>query len=193
MSKLPKKIGIIAEDESDVEAVKELIKRITGKNNIGFKHFVGRGCGKIKRKADDWANQLKQRGCSVLILIHDLDKNKYEDLYEIIHKSIHPFAISKTLINIPTEEMEAWFLADENGLKNALNLKKKPKTYHHPETVKSPKEVLGKEIEKASNDTKIYLNTKHNLLIAKSIDIDIVKNKCKSFKSLHKFVVDSKI
>lgn len=193
MSRISKKIGIIAEDESDVEAIKELIKRITGKNNIGFKHFVGRGCGKIKRKADNWANQLKHRGCSVLILIHDLDKNKYDDLYKIIHKSIHPFAISKTLINIPTEEMEAWFLADENGLKTALNLKKKPKKYHHPETIKSPKEVLGKEIEKASNDTKIYLNTKHNLLIAKSIDIDIVKSKCKSFNSLHQFVIDSKI
>ncbi|KQR91492.1 hypothetical protein ASG01_14065 [Chryseobacterium sp. Leaf180] len=193
MSKIPKKIGIIAEDESDVEAIRELIKRITGKNNIGFKHFVGRGCGKIKRKADDWATQLKKRGCSVLILIHDLDRNKYEDLYDIIHKSIHPFVISKTLINIPTEEMEAWFLADEKGIKSALNLRKAPKKYHHPETIKSPKEVLGNEIEKASNNSKIYLNTKHNLLIAKAIDIDIVKSKCKSFKALHEFVIDSKI
>lgn len=162
MSKIPKKIGIIAEDESDIDAIKELIKRITGKNNIGFKHFVGRGCGKIKRKADNWATQLKKRGCSVLILIHDLDRNNYEDLYDVIYRSIHPFVISKTLINIPTEEMEAWFLADEQGIKNALNLRKAPKTYHHPETIKSPKEVLGKEIEKASNDSKIYLNTKHN-------------------------------
>ncbi len=189
MSKIPKRVGLIAEDESDIEALKELIKRITGKPNIGFKHFVGRGCGKIKRKADDWAKQLKSRGCKVLIVIHDLDKNNHEELYKLIHDNLHPFVINDTLINIPIEEMEAWFLSDEKGLKKALNLKKSTRVFHHPETIISPKEMLGREIEKASNDTKIYLNTKHNTIIARSIDIDIVKAKCNSFKKLHDFAI----
>jgi len=189
MSKNPKRVGLIAEDESDVEALKELIKRITGKQNIGFKHFVGRGCGKIKRKADDWAKQLKSKGCKVLILIHDLDKNNFNELYKTINDNIHPYVIAETLISIPIEEMEAWFLSDESGLKKALNLKKNTKVYHHPETIKSPKEVLGREIEKASNDTKIYLNTKHNTLIAKTISIDTMKKKCNSFKNLYDFAI----
>jgi hypothetical protein len=190
MSKYPKRVGLIAEDESDIEALKELLKRITGKPNIGFKHFVGRGCGKIKRKADEWAKQLKQRGCKVLIVVHDLDKNNHDDLFKFIHASLHPFVINETLISIPIEEMEAWFLSDEMGLKKALKLKKTTKVFYHPEKIISPKEVLGKEIEKASNDTKIYLNVKHNSIIAKTIDIDIMKAKCKSFKKLYEFAVE---
>ena len=86
--------------------------------------------------------------------------------------------------------MESWFLSDSKGIKTALKLPKETKTYHNPETIKSPKEVLGKEIEKASNDTKIYLNTKHNPLIAKHIDINTVKAKCASFNKLYSFAVE---
>ena len=59
MSKYPKRVGLIAEKENDIDSLKKLIKKKKSKGNIGFKHFVGRGCGKIKRKADDWAKQLK--------------------------------------------------------------------------------------------------------------------------------------
>jgi hypothetical protein len=189
MSKNPKRVGLIAEDESDIETLKELLRRITGKANIGFKNFVGRGCGKIKRKSDDWAKQLKDRGCQVLILVHDLDRNNFTELYTSIENNLKPFLIKETFISIPIEEMESWFLSDGKGVKAALNLKKEIKAYHNPETVKSPKEVLGKEIEKASNDTKIYLNTKHNVLIAQHLDIDKVKAKCESFKKLHAFAI----
>ena len=68
--------------------------------------------------------------------------------------------------------MEAWFLSDPKAIKKALNLKKEFKTFHHPETVVSPKEVLANEIEKASNNSKIYINTKHNLLISKEINVE---------------------
>ena len=187
MSKYPKKVGLIAEDESDIDSLKELIKKVTKKENIGFKFFVGRGCGRIKRKANDWARQLKLRGCKVLILVHDLDRNNYEVLYKEIKDSIEPFTIADTFISIPIEEMEAWFLADPKAIKNALKLKKDIKTFHHPEKVKSPKEVLAKEIEKASNNSKIYINTKHNLLISKKLNVELLKNKCESFNRLCKF------
>lgn len=191
MSKNPKRVGLIAEDESDIESLKELLKKITGKSNISFRHFVGRGCGKIKRKAKDWAKELESKGCKVLILVHDLDKNKYDDLYKQIDCSLHPYVINETLINIPIEEMESWLLADEEAIKKALKLKKITKVYHKPESVTSPKEVLAKEIEKASDKTKIYLNTKHNALIAKSLNIDCVKKKCKSFEALCDFALEN--
>jgi len=167
-----------------------LLRRITGKKNIGFKNFVGGGCGKIRRKSDDWAKQLKSRGCQVLIIVHDLDRNNYQDLYKTIEDGLKPFIIKNTFISIPVEEMEAWLLSDSKGVKTALNLPKEIKTYHHPERVNSPKEVLGREIEKASNDTKIYLNTKHNPLIAKHVNIATLNAKCESFKKLHLFAVD---
>lgn len=187
MSRYPKKVGLIAEDESDIESLKELLKKVVKQENIGFKSFVGRGCGKIKRKVDDWAKQLKLRGCKVLILVHDLDRNNHETLFKSIRDSIEPFIIADTFISIPVEEMEAWFLADPNAIKIALKLQKNIKTYHHPERVRSPKEVLGMEIEKASKNSKIYINTKHNPLISKQVDIELLKSKCDSFNQLCEF------
>lgn len=180
-------MGLIAEDQSDVEAIKVLIRRITKKENIGFKYFVGGGCGKLRRKAKDWAEQLKSKGCEVLVLIHDLDKNQYSKLHDNIKKVIFPFVIKETFICIPIEEMEAWFLADEKAIMKALNLKKCPKVYHKPEDVISPKEVLELEVDKASANTKIYLNTRHNSLIAKCVNIEILRKKCVSFKDLYNF------
>lgn len=190
MNNTKKCIGLIAEDDSDIATLKELIRRITGKANLSFKHFVGRGCGKVKRKADAWAKQLAARGCHVLILVHDLDKNNFEKLYNSIEENLKPFVITDTLINIPIEEMESWFLSDSNAVKLALNLPKEIKKYHKPESVVSPKEVLGREIEKASVNSKIYINTKHNPLIAKVVNINTLKEKCISFKELHEFAIE---
>jgi len=69
-------VGIIAEDDSDIDSARVLIHRISGNNKIGIRKFIGKGCGKIKRKCHAWANQLNMKGCSTLILIHDLDTNK---------------------------------------------------------------------------------------------------------------------
>lgn len=76
-----KQIGIIAEDNSDVEVIKILIKRILNRNDFGFKKMVGNGCGKLRRKAYDYALNLKNKGCDMLILFHDLDRNNYKTLY----------------------------------------------------------------------------------------------------------------
>ncbi len=187
MNKNSKLVGLIAEDESDIESIKEFIRRITGKHNIGFKHFIGRGCGKIKRKGDDWAKQLKDRCCKVLILVHDLDENNYTDLYNLISNNLSPFVIKETLILIPIQEMEAWFLSDPKAIRKTFNLKKEPKNFSHPENINSPKEVLARVIEKLSANSKIYLNTKHNVLLAKNTNIQTLKTKCKSFNSFHQF------
>jgi hypothetical protein len=48
---------------------------------------------------------------------------------------------------------------------------------------------LGQEIEKASGNTLVYMNTKHNAIIAKAIDIKKVKSKCLSFIELYEFAV----
>src|SRR5690349_14863185 len=98
-----KSIGIIAEDKSDVEASKYLIRRIINRDKMSFKHFVGDGCGKIKRKALDWSNNLHKRGCDLLILIHDLDRNQFVSLQNDLQNAIKTTSMPKKLICIPTE------------------------------------------------------------------------------------------
>lgn len=189
MSKKTKKpIGIIAEDDSDVECVKVLIKRISGRDNIKIHKFVGKGCGKIKRKSNAWAKQLELKGCSTLILIHDLDSNKIPELKKQLSENLAPCPIKNHLICIPVQELESWFLSDPDSIKSSMNLYRSPKVAGLPENINSPKEYLGSLIYNASNKEKIYVNTFDNLKIANIISLTKIKNLCPSFIPFSDFI-----
>lgn len=183
-----KVIGIIAEDNSDFESFKILIKRITQNENLSFKKAIGNGCGRIKRKADSYCKDLKNRGCNMIILVNDLDRNNYLELHKDLSKKMVFHPENCAFLCIPIEEIEAWFLSDPEGLKSAMNLKKKPNIKRLPEQVESPKEYLGEIVSIYSNNERLYLNTKHNPIISAKISIDLMKNKCPSFKGLHDFL-----
>ncbi len=185
-------IGIIAEDDSDFEAAKAIIKRLVKKDNIPFKKAVGDGCGKVKRKAASYAIDLKKRGCDMLILFHDLDRNDFTTLKRELEDKLTNSPIKIKLVCIPTEEIEAWYLSDPDGLKTVFGLKRKPKIKGSPEDIPSPKEKLGELIYACSDKNIIYLNTKHNKVLGEKLSIDIMKHKCKSFKKLYDFIIEYK-
>lgn len=187
MSKKPKFIGVIAEDDSDVESVRIFISNITG-TNYGIKKFVGKGCGKLKKKCSAWATQLKQKGCFVLIFLHDLDSGNLQALRQKIEESLEPCPIATYLICIPVQELEAWFLSDPAGIKKAMNLKRIPKIKAQPENINSPKEYLEEVIYKASDGERIYVNTKHNSKLSEHVAIGEMRKRCPSFVPFHDFV-----
>lgn len=180
-------IGIIAEDDSDFECSKIIIKRIINKN-ITFKKAIGNGCGKMKRKAAAYAVDLSNRGCDMLILLHDLDRNNLTELQTDLTKRLKDSPIKTQLICIPIEEIEGWFLSDPDGIAEIFNLKSKPKIKGSPEDVKSPKEALERIVQLQSENNTIYLNTKHNKLLAEKLSIILMKSKCNSFEQFHDFV-----
>jgi len=75
-----KAIGLIVEDNSDFDSLKIIISRVVEKSNLTFKKAIGNGCGKMKRKAISYANSLSQKGCDLIILVHDLDRNNLATL-----------------------------------------------------------------------------------------------------------------
>jgi hypothetical protein len=181
-------VGVIAEDDCDVDSIRVLIHRIAKNKGIKINKFVGKGCGKLRRKCNAWARILSQKKCSVLILVHDLDANNLKDLRKRIQDSLDPCPIAKHLICIPVQEIEAWLLSDADAIKESMNLSKRPKVDGPPENIDSPKEYLEKLVYKTSGGEKIYLNTKHNAKIAEIVSIDKANKLCPSFQPFYEFV-----
>ena len=187
MSKI-RRIGLIVEDISDYESIRILIKRITNKDKLKFKKSIAHGCGKIKRKASGWAVDLHRRGCNMLILVHDLDRNILLKLREDLENELSSSPLEYNFVCIPIEEIEAWFLSDPEGIKTTFSLKRKPKVKGYPETISSPKEKLEDYVYSCSEKSKRYINTKHNSLLSEKLSLTKMKSKCPSFNALHVFV-----
>lgn len=180
-----KSIGLIVEDNSDFISFKKLISRIIGKDNLTFKKAIGGGCGKIKRKALSYASSLSKKGCELVILAHDLDRNDLNNLRGELEQLMANSTAKYNFVCVPIEEIESWFLSDPEGIKNSFNLSRTPKINNNPETIPSPKEKLEECIYHCSEKSKIYLNTKHNDILAENLCLNQMKKKCKSFALLY--------
>jgi hypothetical protein len=183
-----KAIGLIVEDNSDFNSLKIIIIRVLEKNNLTFKKAIGNGCGKMKRKAVSYANLLSRKGCDLIILVHDLDRNNLLTLQKELNNILATSIAKNKFVCIPIEELEGWFLADPEGIKDAFKLSRVPKIKGKPQDLDSPKERLEDYIYQCSNKSKIYLNTKHNDLLSTNLDLEKISEKCESFKELKDYI-----
>jgi hypothetical protein len=181
------RIGIICEDPTDYEALKVIIRKTINTTRVGFKPKVGNGCSKIRSKCIGWAEDLSNRRCDMLIVVHDLDRRNYKQLHTDLTQKLARSAIDNNFVSIPIEELEAWLLADPKGVMEALNLKRLPRFKGLPETITSPKEKLADEIFMCSRK-EIEYQTTMNARIAKHIDLQIVMDRCPSFKLFHDYI-----
>ena len=67
------KIGVIAEEHNDIDVIYQLTCRLTPENTFTFSRRVAHGCGRLANKCQSWSRDLVRRGCTHLIVIHDLD------------------------------------------------------------------------------------------------------------------------
>lgn len=179
------KIGIIAEDDSDVVVVRELTLSLMRPRRVGFKRFVGHGCGKLRRKCRAWAENLVRQGCLWLVVVHDLDEYKEEELRAQLSRAIADSRARATVVLIPRREIEAWLLYDADAIAQAFNEHQRPRLPHDPEMLPDPKGYLGRLIHREYD--KEYLNTRHNELIARNIDVTLLR-RARSFAPHPPFV-----
>ncbi len=185
------KLGIIAEDESDIDTLVALAKRIA---NVAFhvKPYAAKGSGKLKTKCKAIVERWMESDTAHIVICHDLDSgdaNSLKRLKEELESKVRHIPKRQRdciCIVIPVQEIEAWFLADVELLKkrfkdirisDALN----------PEAIASPKEY----IEKASRDSKArprYIHNIHNPELACKLDIGKVHLKCPAFRPYHAFI-----
>ena len=183
-------IGVIAEDDSDVEVVDEFIKKLAPNKKYSIKSFVGHGHGKIQGKCFQWASVLKTKGCSTLIMLHDLDDKIFLELDAQLHAALKQCAIPKHTVIIPIREIEAWLLSDSLAIQRAMNLSNKVAPIANPQSVTDPKKKLGEVIYLRSGRTKRYVNSVHNRKIAAELDLTNVR-RCASFLPLEKFILQN--
>lgn len=183
--KMSKKIGVIAEDSSDISVVNEILMKYMDCNEYSIKKFVGNGCGKLRNKCGAWAKMLSKSGCEHILVLHDLDRNDKSHLIDELSKKVSKDIYPSSIIIIPVEELEAWLLTDAKAIKNVFNLKRAPKKINNSETIDSPKEHLRDLVWHLGR--KRYLNTTHNQKIANKSSVTNFL-RCKSYKPLDKYI-----
>lgn len=179
------KIGVIAEEDNDVEVISELIAKCIKRNAFSVSRFVGHGCGKLRNKCSVWATTLRDRGCAVIIVVHDLDRNSLTSLRRFLESAVATAKPENSIVLIPIEELEAWLLCDPAAIRDVFHMRRLPKTPNHPESVKDPKEYLEELVNK--NSRTHYLNTVHNERIAAKMHLSCL-SRCPSCSDLPQFL-----
>jgi hypothetical protein len=130
---------------------------------------------------------LVREGCNWIVVAHDLDDYNEAKLHAELSASIADAGAQVTVVLIPRREIETWLLYDAQAIAKAFNERDKPQLPHDPELLPDPKGYLGELVSKEYD--KDYLNTKHNELIAKHVDVARLK-KSKSFAPHPRFVAN---
>lgn len=178
------KLGVIAEDQGDVDVILELIKKRQPKFSVD--QFLGKGCGKIKSKCAAWAKNLRARGCNRLIIVQDADAANPAQLLGELQAALGPSPIPLHVVVVPVREVEAWLLADHAAIKAGMKIRGKVKKVANPEVIFRPKEHLR---DLSARLGKPYLNTVHNKEIAKHSTFAALR-RCPSFLPFETFVIN---
>lgn len=187
-------IGVIVEDQTDLGAIKSIIRRLLSDPARKVLGKASKGCSMMRRKAKANVLLLVQRGCDAIIIVHDLDRNpqnqQLNDKDKLRHKLESTIEVPDGIqrcICIPVEELEAWFLADASVV-SKVSRGSCSRPYPSPELVAKPKELLFR----LSRDSrgKARYSTNDNEVLAKELDLDICAERCPSFAELRDFVLE---
>jgi hypothetical protein len=143
------------------------------------------------------ANQLQLfagLGCKRFVICYDADgPDPTARQQEVLDRIITPSGLprSNCLALVPVQEIEAWILADIHQAAPHVIRAWHPNEVRNPEGIPSPKEYLA-QLSRGSNRKPRYVHTIHNVQVARHLHLDTVARKCKSFRHLVRFIVDSR-
>lgn len=179
-------IGIIAEDQSDVDVVVALAAKLVDRRKFAPKTYLGNGCGKLRRKCGSWAMDFSRKDGRYMVAVHDLDEYNENELRTFLMTAMKPAGLHVRAVVIPKRTIEAWLLYDPSALKEVFGLRKAPKVGGDPEQFTKPESQL-KRIARSNGRT--YHNVIDNKKIAAKLDICRLVSSA-SFAHIPKFLRD---
>jgi hypothetical protein len=184
------KIALIAEDDTDCDAIRIIVHRVLGVD-VTTKKWASKGCSTLKKKLTSKLEVLSNEGCSIFIIVHDLDRNPQNGSLndeQVLRSKLESLSSGIESFNkhicIPIEELEAWFWSDPEVIEYLGG--KKGKAQINPHQIKSPKEEL-KKLSVGENKKPRY-STNMNVELAARLNLDLCCDRCPSFKNLLNFL-----
>ena len=192
------KVGILAEDRTDCDTLKVLVQRMLAArgHTASFKHRGKDGAAHLVRKAKVWMSELADEGCTVLLLVHDLDRSPANQMLNDQHAlrvRLDKIPVPKGVVRyicIPIEELEAWFWSCPNALERIAPGTGKDRVQSSPERLTKPKEALIR-LSASQRDGKARYTTGQNPELAELLDLELCARRCPSFRDLHTFLAAS--
>jgi hypothetical protein len=184
-----KRVGVLAEDQSDCDAIGVIIRRL--RSDLGVNAFGAKGAARLMRKTLPRINQWLQKGCVAFIIVHDLDRDKatgaLKDSNALIRELEaieYPPGAERRLICVPVEELEAWFWSDQQVLDKVAR-GNPVKASRHPHKIVDPK---GELIRLSRRNGKSQYSTNDNEQLANILDMKVCAECCPAFAELCHFV-----
>jgi hypothetical protein len=181
-------LGLLVEDDTDGETLRALVHRIAG-TSMRVQWRSGGGAGNIRRKGARWLEALVRKGADRVIIVHDLDRDpttralKNEAALRAALRSIPVPPGVQSLICIPIEEIEAWFLSDPALLAQHYGA---GQDHPNPHTIDGPKEHLV-ALSRRANRRAPY-STNENPRLAETLNLDLCAARCPSFRDFRAFL-----
>jgi len=185
--------GVIGEDQSDVETLKVLIKRLANNEKLPVYTKGYAGCGEMLRKGAAQFKVFASKGAVRFVVCYDADRSKpaereLEARQKVWNRALADGISGECCIVVPVQELEAWILADLSSVSKVIS-SWTPKDVGSPELINNPKEHM--ERLSRSHQKPKYIHAVHNPRIAHHLNLEKVADKCSSFVPLVRFVTAS--
>jgi len=187
--------AIIGEDNSDVETLKVLVKRIAKTPNLSVRTKGYTGGPQLLERGAAQLNAYRELGCNRFIICYDCDNELPAERYKkiidrIINKSDLRNSNSSESICalVPVQEIESWILADLSAVSKIISSWKPTACFSNPEVQESPKEELAK-LSRNMQRKPLYNHVVHNPRVAEHLKLDVLATKCPSSLPLFEVVL----
>lgn len=181
--------GVIGEDQSDVDTLRVIIRRLWRGDPVKIRTRGYSGCGQMLNKGAGQFGLFRNQGASRFVVCHDADQSPAAAIRDaVLERVIRPARVSgSACIVVPIQEIEAWILADLSKVSVVIpSWAPPPNDIASPEAFTDPKDWLERLSRQHARPR--YVHAVHNTKIAEHLDFAKVARSCPSFRPLQDFV-----